>query len=321
MTPLQQFMYTADAPQRALGFLVQQQAYIEPTVYQTAYQDLQYASLIPVDTSAPEWISTITYYSVDSVGKAEWFSAKAQDVPRVELSRDKAETTVGMGAIGYGYDLEEIAKAMMVGINLTTDKAAAARRVAEEMIERVAFSGDTSKGFLGLVNQSSVTADTVPADGTGSSTLWSAKTPDQVLRDVNLALTGMWTGSLGTEIADTLLLPASRLADLGTRRIDAVNQTTLIEWIARNNIYTLQTQQPLTIRGVMGFLDTAGASSSARMIAYRRHPDVLKLHVPMPFRFLEAMRVGALAYEVPGIMRLGGVDVKRPKAMRYRDGL
>lgn len=320
MTP-QQFMYTADAPQRALGFLIQQQAYIEPTVYQTVYQDLQYSQLIPIDTTAPEWISTITYFSVDGVGKADWFSAKGQDVPRVELSRDKAETTVGMGAIGYGYDLEEIAKAMMVGINLTNDKAALARRIAEEMIERVAFGGDTAKGFLGLVNQTTPTADTVPADGTGSATAFASKTPDQVLRDVNAALTGVDTDTRGTELADTVLLPMSVLSGIGTRRIDAVNQVTLVNWIKENNIYTLQTGQPLTIRGVRGFLDAAGAGSTARMVAYRRDPNVLKMHIPMPFRFLNAMQVGPLAYEVPGIMRLGGVDVKRPKAIRYRDGV
>lgn len=45
------------------------------------------------------------------------------------------------------------------------------------------------------------------------------------------------------------------------------------------------------------------------------------MHMPMPFRFLEPWRTGPMLYEVPGIFRLGGVDIKRPKAVRYRDGL
>ena len=134
-------------------------------------------------------------------------------------------------------------------------------------------------------------------------------------------MTGIFTGTLGGEIADTLLLPYSVLLDLSTRRIDAVNQTTILEWIERNNIYTRTTGQPLTIRGVFGYLDTAGASSTKRMVAYRRSPEVLKMHMPMPFRFLQPWQTGPIKFDVPGIFRLGGVDIRRPKSVRYLDGI
>lgn len=313
--------FVQDAPQRAMSFLVQQATLIEPQVYAIRYQDIQYPQLLPVDTSAPEWISSVTYFSLDSVGQANWFNGGAQDVPHAELVREKFESTVSMAAIGYRYNLEELGKAQLLGMNLTTEKANAARRASEEMVDRVAFVGDASKGMLGLVNQTSVTATTAPADGTGSATTFASKTPDQVLRDINAALTGIFTGSLGAEIADTLLLPYSVLLDLSTRRIDAVNQTTILEWVERNNIYTRTTGQALTIRGLFGYLDTAGAGSTRRMIAYRRSPEVLKMHMPMPFRFMPVWQVGPVLFEVPGIFRLGGVDVRRPAAVRYVDGV
>lgn len=315
------FMMTADAQQRSMNFLISQQTIIEPTVYQMRYQEIQYPSLIPVDTSAPEWISSVTYFSMDGVGQAQWFSGKAHDMPNVDLSREKFETGVHMAGIGYGYDLEELGKAMQLGMRLDSDKANLARRVSEEKIDQVAFGGDAAKGFTGLVNATTPTATTAPADGTGSATTFASKTPDQVLRDINAQLTGMFTGTLGGEIADTLLLPYSVLLDLSTRRIDAVNQTTILEWVERNNIYTRTTGQALTIRGLFGYLDTAGASSTKRMVAYRRSPDVLKMHVPMPFRFFPAYQTGPMRFDVPGVFRLGGVDIKRPKAVRYLDGI
>jgi len=310
-----------DAQQVAMSFLIRQASLIEPTVYAIRYQDIQYASLIPVDTSAPEWIQSVTYFSMDSVGQAQWFNGNAHDVPKVELTREKFETTVSMAAIGYGYNLEELGTAQLLGMNLSADKASTARRVAEEKIDQVAFIGDTGKGFSGLVNASTPTATTAPADGTGSATTFVSKTPDQILRDINGQLTGIFTGTLGAEIADTLLLPYSVLLDLSTRRIDAVNQTTILEWIERNNIYTRTTGQPLTIRGVFGYLDTAGAGGIKRMVAYRRSPEVLKMHMPMPFRFLPAWQTGPIKFDVPGIFRLGGVDIRRPKAVRYLDGI
>lgn len=312
---------TQDAQQVAMSFLIRQASLIEPTVYAIRYQDIQYPNLIPVDTSAPEWIQSVTYFSMDSVGRAEWFSGLAQDVPKVELTREKFETGVSMAAIGYGYTLEELGTAQLLGMNLTADKASSARRVAEEKIDVVAFAGDATKGFTGLVNSASVTATTAPADGTGSATTFASKTPDFILRDINGQLTGIFTGTLGVEMADTLLLPYSVLLDLSTRRIDAVNQTTILEWVERNNIYTRTTGQPLTIRGLFGYLETSGASSTKRMVAYRRSPEVLKMHMPMPFRFLPAWQTGPMRFDVPGIFRLGGVDIRRPKSVRYLDGI
>ncbi|HEV7258943.1 MAG TPA: major capsid family protein [Bosea sp. (in: a-proteobacteria)] len=312
---------TQDAQQAALSFLIRQGTLIEPTVYAMRYQEIQYPALIPVDTSAPEWIQSVTYFSMDGVGQAQWFAGQAQDIPKVALTRDKFETTVSMAAIGYGYDLEELGTAQLLGMNLSADKATLARRVAEEKIDQVAFVGDTTKGFTGLVNASTPTATTAPADGSGSATTFVSKTPDQILRDINGQLTGIFTGTLGAEIADTILLPYSVLLDLSTRRIDTVNQTTILEWIERNNIYTRTTGQALTIRGVFGYLDTAGASSTKRMVAYRRSPEVLKMHMPMPFRFLPAWQTGPIRFDVPGIFRLGGVDIRRPKAVRYLDGI
>lgn len=314
-------MHMNDAQQVAMSFLIRQASLIEPTVYAMRYQEIQYASLIPVDTSAPEWIQSVTYFSMDGVGKAEWFNGNAHDVPKVELTREKFETSVSMAAIGYGYTLEELGTAQLLGMNLTADKATLARRIAEEKIDAVAFVGDTAKGLQGLVNSSTPTATTAPADGTGSATTFASKTPDQVLRDINAQLTGMFTGTLGAEIADTILLPYSVLLDLSTRRIDAVNQTTILEWVERNNIYTRTTGQALTIRGVFGYLDTAGAGGTKRMVAYRRSPEVLKMHLPMPFRFMQPWQTGPIKFDVPGIFRVGGVDIRRPKAVRYLDGI
>lgn len=310
-----------DAQQVAMSFLIRQASLIEPTVYAIRYQDIQYPTLVPVDTSAPEWIQSVTYFSMDSVGMAQWFNGNAQDVPKVELTREKFETTVSMAAIGYGYNLEELGTAQLLGMNLTADKATAARRIAEEKIENVAFIGDAQKGFTGLVNATTPTATTAPADGTSSGTTFASKTPDQVLRDINAQLTGIFTGTLGAEIADTILLPYSVLLDLSTRRIDTVNQTTILEWVERNNIYTRTTGGQLMIRGVFGFLDTAGSGNTKRMVAYRRSPEVLKFHMPMPFRFLPAWQTGPIRFDVPGILRVGGVDIRRPKSIRYLDGI
>ena len=300
--------------QAALGFVVSQTTYIERQVNEIVYPDIQYPQLIPVDTSAPEWIKTVTYYSSDKVGKADWINGNADDIPLASTERSKFETNVHMAGIGYGYGLEEISQAQMLGINLTADDAIAARRAYEEMVDRVALLGDSSKGFSGLFAYPGVTA------GSAVTGNWATATADQILADVNTALTLQAQGTLFTSFSNSLLMPYSKFLLVATRKVNENGLESILTYLQKNNVYTATTGQPLMIRGLNG-LDTAGAGGTARMISYRRDPSVLKMHIPMPHRFLPVYQAGPIRWEVPGIFRLGGVDIRRPAEVRYTDGI
>jgi len=41
----------------------------------------------------------------------------------------------------------------------------------------------------------------------------------------------------------------------------------------------------------------------------------------MPHRFLPAWQSGPLRWDIPGVMRLGGLDVRLPKEVVYLDGI
>lgn len=301
--------------QAALGFVLAQTSYIERQVNEIVYPDIQYPMLVPVDTSAPEWSKSVTYFSQNKFGAAQWLNGNADDIPRAGTERTKFETEVHMAGIGYGYGLEEINQASMLGINLAGEDAMAARRAYEEFVERIALTGDTAKGMTGLIN-----ASTVTATANASAKLWSAATPAEILNDVNQALIGQFTGTLFTSMADTVLMPYSRYLSIASRMVSTDSSESILNWLLRNNAYTAQTGRPLMIRAIRG-LDTAGGSSSARMVTYRRDPTVVKMHIPMPHRFLPAFQASPTRVEVAGIFRLGGVDWRRPKEAAYTDGI
>ena len=156
----------------ALGFVLSQTTHIERGVYAKKYPDIQYPALIPVDTSANEWATSVTYFTSDRFGQAGWVSGVGDDIARVDVDRTKNETNVHMGNIGYGYGLEEISQARWLGQDLQSDKAAAARRAAEEFIDRVAMLGDSEKGFVGLVNNGNVPVIAAP-NGAGGTATWA----------------------------------------------------------------------------------------------------------------------------------------------------
>ena len=122
-----QFNFSDADARAALGFVRSQATHIERQVYQARYPDIQYSSLIPVDTSAHPFARTVTYYSADGSGKAEWINGNADDVPKADTSMSEHQTEIHMAGIGYGYGFDEVGYAQLIGHNLGADRAARAR--------------------------------------------------------------------------------------------------------------------------------------------------------------------------------------------------
>ncbi|RPH72726.1 MAG: DUF2184 domain-containing protein [Myxococcaceae bacterium] len=312
-------IYSADAAQQALGFLVSQTSYIEPQVVEVQYPEIQYPTLIPVDTAANEWAKSITYFSSDKVGKAGWFHHLAKDIHIADVERSQFEVGVEMADIGYRYSLQELGQAMMVpGTNLTTERASAARRAYEEFVDNLALRGMSDKNFHGIIDYPGITT-VQAAEGAEGSTDWDSKTADEIMADINAILTGMWTSSAQIEYADTLLLPGEAMTILVSKRVPDTTLT-ILDFVASKNIVSFQTGRPIIIRAVRG-LEDAGTGGTGRMVAYRRDPAVLKMHIPMPHRFLPVWQTGPLVYDIPGIFRVAGLEIRRPGAVRYLDGI
>lgn len=314
-------IFAADAPQQALGFLVSQTSHIEPQVVEIQYPEIQYANLIPVDTSANEWARSVTYYSMDKVGKANWFHHLAKDIHIADVEREQHEVAIEMADIGYRYTLQELGTAMMVpGTNLTVERASAARRAYEEFLDNLALRGMSDKNYKGVIDFPGITIVASPnSAATPTSSDWDDKTADEILADINTLIAGMWSNSLQIELADTILLPVEAMTTLVSKRVTDTNMTVL-DFLASKNLYSFQTGRPLLIRAVRG-LETAAADGSGRMVAYRRDPQVLKLHLPMPHRFLPVWQTGPMIFDIPGIFRVGGLEIRRPGAVRYMDGI
>lgn len=304
--------------QAAVGFVISQAAYIEPQVNEMVYPETQWQTLIPVDTSAPDFVKTVTFFSLDFSGKAKWINGNADDVPRADTERSMYESAVYTAGIGYGYGWEEINYAQRVGIPLDAERARSARRAYMEFMDDVLLVGGadaTEKNFQPFINHSAITPASAPYGdwgGTGSS-------EQTILADINGVLFAGPTTSKYTLWPNTLLLPWQKLQFLAGTRLGDTSET-ILDFVRRNNAVTAMTGQALLIRAVRG-LETRGVGNTARMIAYRRDPSVVKAHVPMPHQFLQPYSPGPLRVDIPGVFRTGGVDIRLPAGVNYRDGI
>jgi hypothetical protein len=301
------------------AFLTPQLYRIEAEVYMTRYPSFDITRFMTVDTSGSMWDIGTLVYSQDDLGQAEYLAGAAFDMPYAASRMSQATKPYYLAGIGYEWNTQELQRAAMLGRALQSDKARAAKRAADRFIYGIAINGktprgDAEKGGTGFVNNASAPSAQVANDGTGPSRLWSTKTPDLILRDINEALTAVETGTSETSIADTLILPTTSYDYIATTPRASGSDMTILSYLKANNVYG----EGLTILKSRE-LETAGTGNTKRMIAYENSPEVVKFHLPGAHQFLPPFQKSSMTYEVGGIMNVGGVEIRLPKAVVYRD--
>ena len=308
----------ADA-QAALPFVIEQGRNIEPRIYKRRFPTFNYAQHVPVVTEGNPWAIGTTFFTVDEQGEAKFISGAGNDMPFNTVTRDQASHDFDMIGSGWEWNLQEVSQAALYGIPLEAQKGISAADKVERKLHSIAMSGATEKGWDGLINSSIVSRTDVAAVGTGSSTLWANKDENQILADVNDLLSSVRENSNEVEWADTLRLPPEAFRIIATRRLGENNgKMTVLEYLRANNIYTAETGQPLNILPLRE-LATASNGGGGRMIVYRMDVEVLRFHLPMPRRVLQARQKSIMGFETGIIARTGGTEIRLPGAVAYGD--
>jgi hypothetical protein len=248
------------------AFLTPQLYRIETEVYMTRYPSFDFGQFMSIDTSGDMWDIGTIVYSQDDVGQAEYLAGAAFDMPYASSRMSQFNKPYHLAGIGYEWNTQELQRAAKLGRSLPSDKARAAKRAADRFLYGIALNGktprgDAEKGGTGFVNNASAPSAQVANDGTGPSRLWSAKTPDLILRDINEALTAVETGTSETSIADTLILPTTRYNYIATTPRASGSDMTILSFLLANNVAGAEPQDPQEPRarnGRHGFLDPPG---------------------------------------------------------------
>jgi len=299
--------------QQAAGFVTPALYRTHRNVFETKYPSFDYAGLVPVNTDGDMWDIGTLVYSGDVAGSAAYLAGKAFDVPNASVNFAQGTSQFFLAGVGYELSLQEVNRASRMGVPLADRKASAARMVAEKFIYDRVISGATEKNTKGLVNNASVPA----ANATNGS--WASATVANILADVNQVLGDVITNSGETAMPDSLLLPTTRFLTLNNTQLTNANDS-LLNFIQKNNSYTAITGKPLDIRPSRE-LETAGASSTKRMIAYEKSPDNMEFFLPGMFEFMSPFATSSMTWRVDGVMNVGQLEIYRPKTVSYRDGI
>jgi len=293
-------------------FFARELELIKSKSYDVKYADLKARSLLPVSGEAGPGAESITYRQYDHLGVAKLISSYANDLPRSDVKGREFTSPVRSLGASYGYNLQEVRAAKMVGKPLEQRRANAAKRAVMQLENTIAFKGDSASGLGGFISNPNYSVVSVGA-GAGGGTTFKTKTPDEILKDLNQVANTPFSVTLGVEMPDTMLLPLDQYTLISSTARSANSDTTILEYFLKNNPFIKSVDWLNELKG-------AGLGGSDAMMAYRKDPDALTLEIPQDFEQLPVQEKG-LEFEIPCHSRIGGVLIYYPLSIARGDGI
>lgn len=263
-------------------------------------------------------------------GKA-WVSDNVTAMPNIAMDKGKIATPLIPWGAEVSYTIFELQQSMALGTSIDVEKLEALRLKFNMDTDMQVYVGDAGLGMYGLTNlnlrsdSSAVTnLAAVPATGNGSSTLWSTKSPAQILTDINEILMSRWTAS-GFVLMDTrLLLPTSQYGYISSQTVSTAGNVSILTYVLENNFVTrsggkleMLPSKWLNGRGVGGTPETLGTID--RMVAYTK--EINRVRFPMVPMQRTNVQFRSLWQVMPYYAKLGAVECPYPEAIAYRDGI
>ena len=292
-------------------FLARELTQIRARVLEVSKAPMNAFRIFPVQTEVAPGAATAIQRIYDSTGMAKVIANYADDLPRADAVGKEVVSKVVTVGDSYGYNTMEIEHAQFAGVNLSMYKAQAARRAVDLKINQMAWFGDADHGVTGFIDNPNLTAVTLAADGTGSSTKFTDKTPDQIIRDITKLITAINVATNNVEDPNMVLLPTEAFDHIVMTPRSQYSDLTILEFLRRSH--------PDVRFEKVGELDGAGTAGADLMIAGRFDPDVVRLEIPERFRQLPVEKRN-LEYVVDCIARVIGVTVTIPMAFSKASG-
>lgn len=250
-------------------------------------------------------------------GNMPWISDETVDIPGVSVNGQKITLPLRLLARELTYTSIELERSQLTGQPIDTQKMNALNLLYQMNTDQMCYVGSSDVGATGLLNNSSISVFSVPA-GTSGSTLWSKKTADEMLADVNTLIVDAWSAAGYAIAPDSLLLPPQQFALISSQKVSSAGNISIKKFLQENCIALEINGRPLNINPVK-WLPGIGTNSEDRMVAYTN--DEERVRFPMvPIRRENAYHRG-IRFAAPYIWAFGELEIVYPESMYYGDGI
>jgi hypothetical protein len=257
-------------------------------------------------------------------GKA-WIGKATDQIGGVSVDIGKYPQPLTPWGLEVKFSILELESAAKAGRPIDEQKLAGLKLKHQMDIDEMVYAGDSSLVAGGLVNHTLVTNVSNVPNGASASPLWSSKTPDEILADVNAVITSVWAASGWKVMPSKILLPPTQFGYISTAKVSSAGNVSILKYVLENNVLKASGQGELEIQpakwligaGAGGTLGTAGTVD--RMVCYTQQKDYLRY--PMTMLQKTPIQYDSIYHKTTYYCRLGVLEVVYPETIGYRDGL
>ncbi|CAI3546530.1 hypothetical protein CNEO2_1500001 [Clostridium neonatale] len=188
-------------------------------------------------------------------------------------------------------------------------------------IDLMVYKGVEEEKVYGLVNDPNVVTTTAKNGASGKAT-WKDKTPDEILNDVNTAITDAWTHSEydNSGIPNHILISPQNYAYIVSQKVSEAGNVSILTYLLENNIAKNQGVD-LAIepsRWCVG----AGTGKTDRMVCYVNDESKVLIDILQPLmRAMTQPSVENIAYMTAYMANIGQVKFLYYQCVNYTDGI
>lgn len=257
-------------------------------------------------------------------GKA-WIGKDTNQIGGVGVDTGKTPQPLTPWGLEVKYSLLELASAAQMGRPIDDQKIEGLKLKHQMDVDEQIYVGDANIGATGLLNNTLMTNFSNVVNGASASPLWTSKTPDEILADVNSMITNVWAASAWSKMPNKILLPPTQFGYISTKTISTAGTVSILKYILENNVLNTSGQGKLTIvpckwcqgAGAGGTIGTPGAFD--RMLAYTQDKQLVRY--PMTSLQRTPIQYDSIYHKFTYYCRLGIVELVYPETIGARDGI
>lgn len=246
-----------------------------------------------------------------------WIGSNSNAIPGPSVDLGKtAQPLIGWG-MELSWSVFDLAKSAILGTPIETSKYDAMDMKWNMDVDQVVYTGEAAFAQYGLLNSPAVTAANAP-NGAAASPLWTSKTPQERLNDVNAALNAVYAASGWKVMPDELRLPPVQFLGLNSTIVTSAGSSSVLEFLRNNNASVAINGRPLNIQPLK-WLIGRGAGATDRMFAYSKDPKFVRY--PMVPRQRTPLELRSIFQLTTYYAKLGFTEFRYPETGYYLDGI
>ena len=262
----------------------------------------------------------VTYASSGTEDDNLFFEA-ANDIPVIQADMSKSVARTFNFAEYMSFSAMEREKMTQVGRDPETFLNKGIRLHCDKLIDRNVYRGFSKFASTGLCNNPNITrVSAAPHTPGGNDTRWAVKTADEILKDINDAISALWRDNdCSTDaLPNHILVPVEQFGALVTRKVSDDSERSILAYVLENNL-TVQQGGELTISPCK-WCSGAGTGDTDRMVVYMNRVDRVCFNLTQPLRRMET-EYSEMRIKIPYIAQFSEVRFLYPSTVRYMDAI